>query len=197
MAIAEELAQVWRRQLQASCPDQSEATHESIMAWLLGEDTARFETLNPEQLAIAQQAMDYRLRILQQRYLGCGPEQAYRNLIQRLGSLLLIRNKIRTWIALSRDRQRSVIDVLQEVIQEMLQSDRYMQQQLRWIFHCTRDKKLRNALSLAATEEYCLRPIRNQPLLAFRFVNYLRRSQPGGDGPRCQRVTSSAWFRRK
>ena len=33
---------------------------------------------------------------------------------------------------------------------------------------------------LATIEEYCLRPIRNQPLLVYRFVNYLRRSQRGG-----------------
>jgi DNA-directed RNA polymerase specialized sigma24 family protein len=33
---------------------------------------------------------------------------------------------------------------------------------------------------LTTVEEYCLRPIRNQPLLVYRFVNYLRRSQRGG-----------------
>jgi hypothetical protein len=33
---------------------------------------------------------------------------------------------------------------------------------------------------LASIEEYCLRPIRNQPLIIYRFVNYLRRSQKGG-----------------
>ncbi len=33
---------------------------------------------------------------------------------------------------------------------------------------------------LASVEEYCLRPIRNQPLIVYRFVNYLRRSQKGG-----------------
>ncbi|MEM9908909.1 MAG: hypothetical protein AAF921_28270, partial [Cyanobacteria bacterium P01_D01_bin.44] len=40
--------------------------------------------------------------------------------------------------------------------------------------------QLRNLLMLASIEEYCLRPIRNQPLLVYRFVNYLRRSQRGG-----------------
>jgi DNA-binding CsgD family transcriptional regulator len=39
---------------------------------------------------------------------------------------------------------------------------------------------LRDTLLFASIEEYCLRPIRNQPLLAYRFVNYLRRSQKGG-----------------
>jgi hypothetical protein len=93
---------------------------------------------------------------------------------------VVVRNKINTWIALSRDRQQAVADVLQEVIQEMLHSDRYIQSQIQWIAQCTRDEKLRNSLILTSIEEYCLRPIRNQPLLAYRFVNYLRRSQRGG-----------------
>lgn len=73
-----------------------------------------------------------------------------------------------------------MVDVLEEIIQELLQSDRYMQQQTAWIAQCTRDPRLRNALLLASVEEYCLRPIRNQPLLCYRFVNYLRRNQKGG-----------------
>ena len=60
------------------------------------------------------------------------------------------------------------------MIQELLQSDRYMQQQMAWIARCTNNARLRNALLLASTEEYCLRPIRNQPLLAYRFINYMR-----------------------
>ena len=180
MTLAEEIADRWRLQLQSDLPKSSRSTHETIIQWLLGEDQARFDDLLPHQLTIAKQAMDYRYRILCQRYLDAGPERAYKGLIQRLSSLFLIRNKIRTWIALSRDRQRSVVDVLQEVIQELLQNDQYMQQQIAWIARCTSDPRLRNALVLASTEEYCLRPIRNQPLLVYRFVNYLRRSQRGG-----------------
>jgi hypothetical protein len=94
--------------------------------------------------------------------------------------MFLIRSKIRTWVALSRDRHRTVVDVLQEVIQEMMQSDNYIRQQMLWIAQCTTNPRLRNSLILASVEEYCLRPIRNQPLLVYRFVNYLRRSQRGG-----------------
>src|SRR6476646_4074427 len=180
MRLADKLANDWRSQLETDCPEQSVAHRESIIRWLMGEDLARFDTLTPDQLAIVQQAMDYRYRILQQRYLGVGPERAYRKLIQRLSSLFLIRNKIKTWVALSRDRQRSVVDVLQEVVQELLQSDGYMQQQVTWISQCTSEPRMRNTLLLASVEEYCLRPIRNQPLLVYRFVNYLRRSQRGG-----------------
>ncbi|MCS6814596.1 MAG: HetZ-related protein 2 [Cyanobacteria bacterium] len=180
MAVAENLVQDWRSRLQADLPAQRPETHESVVKWLLGANLSRYDEMPPEQLRIACQAMDYRYRILSQRYLGVSPDRAYRSLIQRLGSLFLIRNKVRTWIATSRDRQRTVLDVLQEVIQELLQNDRYMQEQLDWIAQCTNDRRLRDALLLASLEEYCLRPIRNQPLLIYRFVNYLRRSQRGG-----------------
>lgn len=177
---AEDLAQTWRSRLKLECPQYSSEIIESIVCWLVGQDLERFTKLDSIQLKIAEQAIEYRYRILRHRYLGLGPERAYRNLTTRLGSLVLVRNKIRTWVALSRDRQRAVVDVLQEVIQELLQSDRYMQQQMAWIAECSADAKLRNALLLASTEEYCLRPVRNQPLLVYRFVNYLRRTSRGG-----------------
>lgn len=178
--LADKLEQEWRERLAIDCPDLCPATRESIVRWLLGDNLARFDTLMPNQLAIAMQAMDYRYRILRQRYLGVGPERAYRNLTTRLASLVTLRNKIRTWVSLSRDRQRAVVDVLQEVIQELLNSDRYIQKQIAWIAQCTEDTRLRDALLLTSVEEYCLRPIRNQPLLVYRFVNFLRRSQRGG-----------------
>jgi hypothetical protein len=180
MALEEELTREWQSRIQTDCPDQPSALQASIARWLIGEDLERLKDLAPAQLAVAKQAMDYRYRILLQRYLGVQPEAAYRKLIQRLSSMFLIRSKIRTWVALSRDRHRTVVDVLQEVIQEMMQSDNYIRQQMLWIAQCTTNPRLRNSLILASVEEYCLRPIRNQPLLVYRFVNYLRRSQRGG-----------------
>jgi hypothetical protein len=180
MTYAEKIADDWRSRLKTELPRSSDATRESIIKWLLGDDLDRFETYTPERLEIEIQAMDYRYRILMQRYLEAPPQRAYKNLMQRLGSMFVIRNKINTWIALSRDRQTTVIDVLQEVIQDLLQNDNYMQQQVSWIAQCTSDPRLRNAIVLTATEEYCLRPIRNQPLLVYRFVNYQKRTQRGG-----------------
>ncbi len=177
---SEKLTLYWRQRLAAESPEQSEANRESIIFWLLGSNSKRFDLLNPKELDIAKQAMEYRYRILCQRYLGIARERAYRNLITRLGSLATLRNKIQTWISLSRDRQRSVMDVLQEVLQELLQSDNYMQQQMACIAEFTNDARLTNSLLFASMEEYCLRPVRNQPLLAYRFVNYLRRTQRGG-----------------
>ncbi len=178
--LAQEIEQQWQSQLGKECAAQSITTRKSILSWLLGTDLERFESLDTQQLEIAKSAIAYRYRILQERYLGVAPERAYSNLIKRLGSVVILRSKISTGVALSRDRHRAVAEVLQEVIQELLQSDRYMQQQMTWIAQCSQDRRLQNALLFAAAEEYCLRPVRNQPLLAYRFVNYLRRTQRGG-----------------
>jgi len=180
MGFAEKLAEEWQSRLAQELPNQNSAVRDAIAQWLIGEDLARYDQLTAELQQVTRDAMDYRYRILRERYLTSPPERAYKQLIQRLSSPYLIRNKIRTWIALSRDRQQSVIEVLQEVIQELLRSDTYMQQQTVWISKCTSNPRLRNALMMAGVEEYCLRPIRNQPLLTYRFVNYLRRSQRGG-----------------
>jgi DNA-directed RNA polymerase specialized sigma24 family protein len=178
--LATDLIQSWRSHLETQCPDQNHATRESIIRWIVGNAIEGWEQLSLDEQAIAKQAMEYRFRIFRQRYLGMPPERAYRQLMTRLCSLELLRNKIRTLVSMSRDRQRQVADVLQEVLQELLQSDRYMQQQMAWIAECTDDLKLRNSLLFASLEEYCLRPIRNQPLLIYRFVNYLRRTSRGG-----------------
>jgi hypothetical protein len=177
---AAELSQYWHERLAKECPEQRAATRKSIVCWLLGRDLKRFELLEPQELEIAKQAIEYRWIILRQRYLGIGRERAYRNLITRLASVVSLRSKIQSWVALSSDRQRTVLDVLQEIIQELLQSDTYMQQQMSCIAEFTTDKRLRDALLLTSVEEYTLRPIRNQPLLVYRFVNYLRRTQRGG-----------------
>ncbi len=174
-----QILSTWQDQLQTDLPDQPEPTRDAIAQWLIG-DPARFEQMTPADIKLAYQAIDYRYRILISRYWGLSPERGYQRLLQKLGGLFLIRSKVRTWIALSRDRKRAVKDVLQEVIQEMLQSDRFLRSQAQWIGQCTDRASLRNLLTLATIEEYCLRPIRNQPLLVYRFVNHLKRSQRGG-----------------
>lgn len=178
--VIENIITQWEQRIATECSGQNPTTQTSILQWLMGEDPQRLADLEPDRLQIAAGAMDYRLRILIQRYLGLPPERAYKNLMQRLGGLAILREKIRAWLSLSTDRQRTVVDVLQEVIQEMLQSDKYIQQQIAWIGQCTRNPRLRDTLLFASIEEYCLRPIRDRPLLAYRFVNYLRRSQKGG-----------------
>ncbi|MCV3215063.1 hypothetical protein OGM63_16350 [Plectonema radiosum NIES-515] len=80
--------------MDSECPEQSEVNWESIILWLLGSDLQRFEMLNPKELDIRKQAMEYRYRILCQRYLGIAQERGYRNSITRLGSFVTLRNKI-------------------------------------------------------------------------------------------------------
>jgi hypothetical protein len=178
--INEKIINEWESRIAIECSGQTAINQTSILNWLMGEDRQRLADLEPDRLKIAQGAMDYRLRILVQRYLGLPPERAYKNLLQRLGGLAILRDKIRAWLTLSSDRRRTVLDVLQEVIQEMLQGDKYIQQQIAWIGQCTRNPRLRDTLLFASIEEYCLRPIRDRPLIAHRFVNYLRRAQKGG-----------------
>ncbi|NEP28631.1 MAG: hypothetical protein F6K49_44360, partial [Moorea sp. SIO3I6] len=104
--LADKLETEWQSRLLSDCPNQNTATSSSIVQWLIGENKEGFDTLTQSQLAIAVQAMEYRYRILRQRYLGVPPERSYRNLTTRLASLVTLRNKIRTWVSLSRDRQR-------------------------------------------------------------------------------------------
>lgn len=176
--LAEELAREWELKLFGEGFNQSHV--DSIVNWLIGVDRESFENATESHREIRRQAMEYRYKILKQRYLGLSPQQAYKNLMQRLSGMAILRNKISTWVSMSRDRQRAVVDVLEEVVQELLNSDRYIQQQISWISQSTNDSRLRNSLLLATVEEYCLRPIRSQPLLVYRFVNYLRRTQRGG-----------------
>lgn len=175
-----DLAENWRSRLAFDCPQQSPIARESIVCWLLGEDLERFSTFNSNEIKLAQQAMNYRYRLLKQRYLGKSSQISYCHLITRLGSIALLQNKIYAWVAQSRDRQRAVVDVLKELLQELIQKDRYILQQTVWIAKCTEQLQLRNTLLFATLEEYCLRPVRNQPLLVYRFINYLKQVQRGG-----------------
>jgi DNA-binding CsgD family transcriptional regulator len=153
---------------------------ETVIIWLLAQEREKLATLAPEDLKIKAQGFYFRCKLLENHYLHLNPDRAYRNLIIRLSSLISIRQKIQTWLSQSRDQQRAIGDVIQEVIQEILKNDRYIQEQIKWIGQCTSDKYLRNILMLVTLEEYCLRPIRNQPLLLCRFVNFLRSQERGG-----------------
>ncbi len=54
------------------------------------------------------------------------------------------------------------------IIQEIVKTERYIQEEMAWIAKCTSSMRLRDNLLLATLEEYCLRPVRNQPLIAYR-----------------------------
>lgn len=179
-ATVEDLVRVWHWQLVFDYANLSVATRESIVGWLFENNIERLSQLNSEQMQLVQKGMAYRYRILKHRYLEQAPEQSYRRLLTRLNSLVLLKNKIRMTIALSRDRRRRTIEVLQEFLPDLLQRDRYLQQQIKAIASCTDDLRLRHALLFTTIEEYCLRPVRSQPLVVYRFINYIRRLSPGG-----------------
>lgn len=178
--VIDELGQQWHDRLAQEASTLSDRERKAIIGWLLGESAQSWQTLEEKALAIARRGLNYRWQILQQRYLKVSPTRAYRNLIDRLGASVTLRQKIRAWVSQSRERQRAVTDVLQEVIQEMLNSDRYLQSRMSWIAQCTPDQQFRNSLLFATLEEYALRPIRNQPLISYRFINYLRRQSTSG-----------------
>jgi hypothetical protein len=177
---AAELTRNWRARLALDCPEQPVATRESIVGWLIGEDLERFEMLDPTEIEIIRQPMAYRYRLLQQRYLDRLPQQAYDNLMTRLASVVVLQ-KICERHLLNRSRILTAVDILQAVILELLQSDRYIQQQITWMTQCTADTKLRNALLLASLEEYCLQPIGHQPSIVYLFINYMSRASSGCD----------------
>lgn len=174
------ILQAWHWQLAFDYPNRSVAIRDSIVSWLIGNHFEQLEQLDCQQIELIQQGMAYRYRILQNRYLGQTPEQGYRRLTIRLSSLAVLQSKIRMTISLSRDRRRQTSEVLQEFLQDLLQRDCYLQQQMTAIAKCTDDIRLRHALLFTTIEEYCLRPVRNQPLIVYRFINYMCRLSPGG-----------------
>lgn len=180
MNIAQGLSQQWLQRIASEHPEINAEDRGAIVNWLLGESPERLSDLTEADLAVARQAIEYRHRILQQRYLNVSSKQGYQQLTERLSNLFLIRNKIKAWISLSRVRRRTVVDVMQETVQEMVRSDRHLAQQFQWIARCTQSSRLQSILMLASIEEYCLRPIRSQPLIVYRFVDYLQRNQAGG-----------------
>lgn len=165
----------------------NQADRESIVSWLLAEyfnklegQTSDILIYSEEELCqIYSKTLSYRYDILQKRYLGVGTQKGYHNLIDRLSYIMVVCQKLP--IPRESDREfRSVLELLQEVIQEMLEKDRYIQKQNRFIARCTRNYNLVNSLFLATLEEYCLRPIRERPLLFYRVINFLDKRKRGG-----------------
>lgn len=176
MAIAaSELKLIWDSRLLQDCQNQDSQQQQSIVCWLLGENIEQLEDLSELELKIFHQTLDYRWRILRQRYLGVEPNEAYRRLMTRLSSLVGRHYPQQNPLMPNLNKQRKLVDLLETVIQEMIQGDCWLKQKMTWIRQCSEDEHLRNALWLTTIEEYCLRPIRNHPLIIDRLVSLLRR----------------------
>ena len=62
----EDMLAYWRERLLLDLPDQSDATREAIVQWLVGE-AERFEPMALKDIRLAKKAMDYRYRIFMYR----------------------------------------------------------------------------------------------------------------------------------
>lgn len=174
------LQQHWQKQCEQDyAPQKSPQEIAVLTRWLLGDRVDQWSEKSAQEWILIQKGFEYRYRVLQ-KYLQQKPSLRYGNLLKHLGKVITLRQQIKTWISLSRDRHRTVYDVLEEVIQEMLQRDRYLKQELQWIQACTPRRHLQEAFLCTSLEEYCLRPIQNQPLISYRFVNLMRRYQRSG-----------------
>lgn len=174
------LRQQWRDRCQQDDSSHTAATELDLyVTWLLGRNPDQWADKPPVEWQLWTKGIDYRYRVLQ-RYLSLKPSTRYAQLLKKLCNLLTLRHQITTWVALSRDRHRTVLDVIEEVLQEMLHRDRHLHQELEWIRTCTPRRDLQEAFLCTSLEEYCLRPIQNHPLISYRFVNFMRRYQRGG-----------------
>jgi len=107
-------------------------------------------------------------------------------------SLVLLRNKIRVGLPQPWSLP-CVVDVCKKSSKNYCKAIAICSSKT-WIAEVTSDLRLRNAMLFASTEEYCLRPVRNQPLIVHRFVNYLRRTQRGGLTAAKQWLYSASFF---
>jgi hypothetical protein len=160
------LTQLWLDKVSTQHPEISEDEKRIIVIWLVGHEF--------QQKEIANQGVEYLWNILHQRYLGVSPSYAYRNLITRLGSAVIRRNHMKKGIVLQKGLQRTMLNILQEVLEELLQTDSYIQKEMAEIAKLTSNRQLQNALLFTTAEEYCLRPVYNQPLLAYAFIEALQ-----------------------
>ncbi len=170
----------WEQRIQIELPNLDRLDRASIIEWLLGEDRAWLATSDLYQLIQIHKSIDYRFSILTQRYLGRSPNVAYKHLIERLGNAKTVYSLLSSGIAMSRDRHRRIFDVVTEIVQDILEKDRNMHRQIAWIDRLTANLRLKQALTIASIEEYCLRPVNNRSLLAHRCLNYLDREHRFG-----------------
>ncbi len=171
----EELQSTWYQRLFEKFPAQNREKRHSILQWLLNHESANPETLSRNELADVDRRVDYRYRMLCQRYLEVEPTQGYRQLIARLSALMLGFAPIQSWAKQHPNARKAIATSIQQTIQELLEQDTDLQRQVSWIERCTQDCQLREALVLASVEEYCLQLHHNQPLLLDRLRQYLSR----------------------
>ncbi|HAC64366.1 MAG TPA: hypothetical protein DCF68_12705 [Cyanothece sp. UBA12306] len=166
------LKAVWYKRLVRELPYLDGEKCHSILNWLLSCESD--SPLASPELDILNQRLAYRYRILHQRYLFVDSHQAYRQLISRLGSVLLSINSVQTWITKQSQSRQETLRLIQKLIHELLDNDSNLQNKLSRIPQYTTDAHLSKALVLATIEEYCMYPIHGQPLLLHLLRQYLK-----------------------
>ncbi|ACK65478.1 conserved hypothetical protein [Rippkaea orientalis PCC 8801] len=166
------LKAVWRKRLVRDLPHCDQQKSESILCWLLSHET---ETNSlSHDLASVNERLNYRYRILRQRYLYVDSHQAYGHLISRLGSVLVGIASVQRWMKQRFNSQHETLRLIQIVVQELLDNDVNLQKRIKPISRYTTDPSLHKALVFATVEEYCLQKVHNQPLLIHRLRQYLQ-----------------------
>ncbi len=166
------LKAVWRKRLLRELPYSDQQKCQSILSWLVTHESEH--KLAPHELATVNERLNYRYRILRQRYLYVDSNQAYRQLITRLGSVVLGIAPVQTWIKRHSTSHQETLRLIHKVVQELLDNDLHVQQKIDQILRCTTDPHLRKALVLATVEEYCMSTVQNQPLLIHLLRQYLQ-----------------------
>lgn len=163
------LAQYWFDRLTRESPQHSDTIITSIIEWLLEDN---------DVVAYGDRIIEYRWRILRQSYLGKPRSKAYSNLMMRLIRIVFSCREVQSELSSTREQQLIAIAVLDKILRDVLESDRYIQDKMLAIANCTSDKHLRNSLLFASLEEYCLQPLQNQILLIYLFNSYLQQIEP-------------------
>ncbi|NJN72530.1 MAG: hypothetical protein HC799_06775 [Limnothrix sp. RL_2_0] len=98
------LQQHWHKQCEQDYAHQKSPQEIAVLIqWLLGDHVDQWGEKSAQEWVLLQKGLEYRYRVLQ-KYLSQKPSQRYGQLLKHLGKVITLRQQIKTWISLSRDR---------------------------------------------------------------------------------------------
>lgn len=165
----QQLKSLWQTRVALSIAPKSHQN--SIFRWLWEQEAKSIHEIPESDLTTVTERLEYRYHVLRQRYLNVQSRQGYRRLIQRLGMVILQHPAIARTIEEHPYYKKSLLSLIPQILQTMMQKDPEVQQIIAWIGQCTSDTHLREALVLASLEDYCCQCINHQPLLVERLLN--------------------------
>lgn len=170
----QQLQSVWHKRLIEELPQQSKNQRQSIIRWLFDRKTSLHLTqgLKVNELAKFNQVLEYRYGLLQKRYLTVNSSQGYRRLMSRLGAVAA-QYCSQKRMKYCQQSQKELLELIQQVLQKLIKEDTWLKQAFVGINQGTCDRQLRDALILTTLEEYCLRPMENQPFFLYCLRHHL------------------------